>query len=59
VIAAVALAGLVAVNAPFYGLLVRRRGAAEAAQAVGLHVLHHIVGVAALPIGLLAYARSR
>jgi GT2 family glycosyltransferase len=59
VTAAAALAGLVGVNAPFYRLLVRRRGAAEAAQAVALHVLHHIVGAAAVPIGLVAHARSR
>ena len=59
VTAAAALAAFVGVNAPFYRLLVHRRGRVEAAQAVGLHVLHHVVGAAAVLIGLVAHARSR
>ncbi len=44
---AAALGTLLALNAGFYGLLLRRQGAAGAAAGVGLHVLHHLTGVAA------------
>lgn len=57
---AVAAAGvLVALNRPFYALLARRRGPAEAVAGVGLHVLHHLASVAAVPFGVLAHARER
>jgi len=55
---ALALAGLVALNADFYGLLLRRRGAGQALAGVGLHVLHHLTGAAAVPLGLLEHARE-
>ncbi len=45
---------LVALNARFYGLLLRRRGPTQAAAGVGLHVLHHLTAVCAVPAGLLA-----
>jgi hypothetical protein len=48
------LAGLLASNAAFYTLLVRRQGLLRAAAGVGLHALHHLVAVAALPVGLAA-----
>jgi hypothetical protein len=54
VVAAGALGGLLATNTGFYGLLVRRQGPARAAVGVGLHGLHHLVSVAALPVGLVA-----
>ena len=54
-----ALAGLVALNRSFYALLARRRGNAEAALGVGLHVLHHLAGVAAVPIALAERLRKR
>lgn len=55
-VAAVALGGLLATNTGFYGLLVRRQGPARAAVGVVLHGLHHVVSVAALPVGLVAAA---
>ncbi|HEX7134204.1 MAG TPA: glycosyltransferase [Iamia sp.] len=56
VLAAGALGGLVATNTGFYGLLVRRQGVARAVVGVGLHGLHHLVSVAALPVGVAAAA---
>jgi hypothetical protein len=55
-VAGAALGGLVATNTGFYGLLVRRQGLARAVVGVGLHGLHHLVSVAALPVGLVAAA---
>jgi hypothetical protein len=49
----VAVIALVALNRSFYGLIARRRGAPQAAAGVGLHALHHAVGVASVPFGLL------
>jgi GT2 family glycosyltransferase len=57
--AGLALGALIALNAPFYALLLRRRGPAEAALGVGLHALHHLTGACAVPLGLLARARER
>jgi GT2 family glycosyltransferase len=54
-----ALALLVALNAPFYGLLARRRGRLEAGLGVGLHALHHVVGALSVPVGALVYLRGR
>jgi len=56
---AAALAGLLALNRPFYLLLARRRGGAEAVMGVGLHVVHHLTGVAALPAGVVLHLRER
>lgn len=50
--ATVAGAVLVALNRSFYSLLLRRQGPARAAVGVLLHGLHHIVSVAAVPVGL-------
>jgi GT2 family glycosyltransferase len=52
--AAVAALTLLALNQSFYALLLRRRGPAEAVAGVGLHALHHAVGAASVPVGLLA-----
>jgi hypothetical protein len=52
--AAGAAALLVALNRPFYRLLLQRRGPLQAATGVALHALHHVVAVAAVPAGLLA-----
>ena len=57
-VTAAVFGGLLALNARFYALLVRRRGPFQAAVGVLLHVLHHLTGVAALFWGLLAYARD-
>jgi hypothetical protein len=50
--AALALGLLVALNRDFYGLLVRRRGPLEASAGVALHALHHLSGIAAVPLGV-------
>jgi GT2 family glycosyltransferase len=57
--AALALAALVGLNAQFYALLLRRRGAVHAAAGVGLHAVHHLAGIAAVPVGLARWARRR
>jgi hypothetical protein len=57
--AAVALSVLCALNAPFYLLLFRRRGWRQAAAGVPLHVLHHLTGGAALPVGAALHLRRR
>jgi hypothetical protein len=51
--AVAALAALLLLNSRFYRLLLDRRGPAQAAAGVGLHALHHLTGVAAVPLGLL------
>jgi hypothetical protein len=57
---AIALTGLqLGINAPLYSLLLRRRGPAEAAAGVGLHAIHQLTAVAAVPVGLAIYARDR
>lgn len=50
-----ALASLVALNWPFYGLLWRRQGAPRAVAGVGLHALHHVIAVVSVPVGVVAY----
>jgi hypothetical protein len=49
----------VGLNGSFYRLLLRRRGAGTAAAGVGLHFLHHLTGVAAVPTGVAMYAVER
>ena len=55
----VAIAGLVTVNRSFYGLLLRRRGGTTTIAGVGLHALHHLVSIAAIPFGIRRYLRER
>lgn len=50
---------LVALNFRFYVLLARRRGPWVAAIGIALHALHHLVGVAAVPAGIVAHLLSR
>lgn len=57
-LAAGAVLALVALNGSFYALLARRRGPHEAAVGIGLHALHHLTAVAAVPIGILAHLRE-
>jgi hypothetical protein len=52
------LAALVLLNAPFYVLLLKRRGVSQAVAGVGLHALHHLTAVCAVPAGIFAYRRS-
>jgi GT2 family glycosyltransferase len=58
-LSAAAVAGLVAVNRPFYELLVRRRGARQAVAGVGLHVVHHLSGAASVPLAAASHAVAR
>ena len=51
---AAALVALCALNHAFYALLVRRQGAGRAMVGVVLHALHHLVAVAAVPVGIAA-----
>jgi glycosyltransferase involved in cell wall biosynthesis len=46
------LALLVALDRPFYALILRRRGLGTAAASVPLHVVHRLASVAAVPIAL-------
>ncbi|MGV3759413.1 MAG: glycosyltransferase family 2 protein [Actinomycetota bacterium] len=55
-LAIAALLVLAALNASFYGLLLRRLGLLGAAAGVGLHVLHHLTAVASVPAGALLWA---
>jgi GT2 family glycosyltransferase len=57
--AAVSAAALVALNGPFYALLVRKGGTRLAAAGVGLHVLHHLAGAASVPLGAARYLARR
>lgn len=47
------LALLIALDRPFYALILRRRGLATAAASVPLHVVHRLTSVAAVPIALI------
>lgn len=49
-----AVAALVGLNLGFYALLLRRLGPLHAVAGVGLHGLHHLVAVAAVPVGVVA-----
>ena len=50
---------LVALNRSFYALLLRRLGPRGAIAGVGLHVVHHLTAVAAVPLALLFHAVER
>jgi hypothetical protein len=52
------VAALVGLNLGFYALLLRRLGVAHAVAGVGLHGLHHLVAVAAVPVGIVAGLRA-
>jgi hypothetical protein len=53
---AAACAGtLVGLNRSFYLLLLRKRGPRDAVLGVGLHALHHLAGVAAVPAGIAVF----
>lgn len=58
-LAATATAAVVGLNHDLYRLLGRRHGAAHAAAGVGLHMLHHLSGIAAVPLGVLVHLRDR
>ena len=56
--AAGALLALTVLNAPLYALLARRGGKDAAVAGVGLHAIHHLTAVAAVPVGIASYLRS-
>jgi GT2 family glycosyltransferase len=56
---AASVAALVILNRDFYALLLHRQGPAGAIAGVGLHGLHHLTGIAAVPAGVLVYLRER
>jgi hypothetical protein len=57
--AAAALAAGVALNVDLFRAIADRLGARGVAAAVPLHLLHQLVGVAAVPVGLAGYLRAR
>jgi GT2 family glycosyltransferase len=58
-LAALAATAFVALNRSFHGSLLRRFGFGRAATGVGLHALHHLVGIASVPAGVIAFLRER
>ncbi|MGZ8750215.1 MAG: hypothetical protein ACXWYP_04960, partial [Pseudonocardia sp.] len=46
-------------NRDFYVLLARRRGVADAVAGVGLHAVHHLTALAAIPAGVAVHLRDR
>jgi len=58
-LAAAAAGALVALNAPFYALLARRRGALQATLGVALHAVHHVTAAASVPAGAASFALRR
>lgn len=54
-----AATALVSLNHRFYGLLVRRLGAPAAGVGIALHALHHVVGIAAVPVGIARHLLAR
>ena len=57
--AAFSLAALLALYAYFYVLLLRRRGMVTALAGVGLHTLHHLSAIAAVPTAIARRAHRR
>jgi GT2 family glycosyltransferase len=53
-LALAALGALLGLNRGFYALLVRQLGPAQALAGVALHGAHHLVSVAAVPVGVAA-----
>jgi hypothetical protein len=58
-VALAAVVALVALNRDFYTLLARKLGLRGAGIGVALHGLHHLTGLAALPIGLARHFGRR
>jgi GT2 family glycosyltransferase len=51
--------GFIALNRDFHGFLFRRFGGRKAAAGVGLHAVHHLVGIASVPVGVAAFLSQR
>jgi glycosyltransferase involved in cell wall biosynthesis len=58
-VASAALAVILALNLSFYSLLTRRTGIRRAVNGIGLHFLHQMVAVAAVPLGMVMYVARR
>ncbi len=58
-VAVVALAAMLALNAPFYRLLARRGGAPLLIGGVALHVIHNLTAVAAAGVALAQHLLAR
>lgn len=56
-VAVAALAALIALNVPFYRFLTSRLGILRLPAGIGLHVVHHLTSVAAVPLGLWQHLR--
>jgi GT2 family glycosyltransferase len=57
--AGVATICLIALNRDFYRLLLAKRGWRQAAAGIPLHLLHHLTGIASVPVGVALYVRDR
>ncbi|MGH2992866.1 MAG: hypothetical protein ACRDL1_04945, partial [Solirubrobacterales bacterium] len=58
-LAAIAALALIALNRSLYALVWRRRGPSEAVASVGLHAIHHLTGIVAVPAGVVVHVRNR
>jgi len=58
-LAAAAAAVFVGLNRSFHGSLLRRFGLPRAAAGVGLHAVHHLVGIASVPVGIVVFFTRR
>jgi GT2 family glycosyltransferase len=58
-LAALATAAFVTLNRSFHGTLLRRLGPSRTPAAVALHALHHLVGIASVPAGVIAFITRR
>jgi len=52
-----ALVAMLAPNARFYALLARRGGPRLALSGVPLHLVHHLIAAASVPVGAVLWAR--
>lgn len=58
-LAGAGLGMLLALNRSFYRLLLERAGAGTAVAGVGLHAIHHLTAIAAVPAGVARAGRRR
>lgn len=58
-LAATMAATLVALNRPFYALLLRRRGPFEATASIVAHMIHHLISLASLFAGVAIHVADR
>jgi GT2 family glycosyltransferase len=58
-LAALGLLAMLVPNARFYGLLARSGGPRLVAAGIPLHLMHHLVAVAAVPVGAAVWLRGK